>query len=185
MLWLLGIILSPNNNFKPKYQIDERMQEVWRQEKRKAYNKSFLLSALLLLFLHNVYSKRRLLYLCTAEAEQVVTKDSSKNRSSAFPRTWVAGLFSPLSHFSAGLTAQHLELWSFQPLPRSPFLLRRRRILWSNTKIWYMLVPQLLGNGDTVFICFIARVHAEQMVFKKLCYAWIHTVRFKTIIMKH
>lgn len=47
----------------------------------KVYNEPFLLS--LLQFQHNVYSKLRLLYLCTAEAEQVVTKDSSKNRSSA------------------------------------------------------------------------------------------------------
>lgn len=36
--------------------------------------------------------KTRLLYLCTAEAEQAVTKDSSKNRSSAFPRP-VSGRF--------------------------------------------------------------------------------------------
>lgn len=48
----------------------------------KVYNEPPLLSPLL--FLHNVYSKRRLLFLCTAEAEQVVTEDSSKNRSSAF-----------------------------------------------------------------------------------------------------
>lgn len=70
------------------------------------YNEPFLLSPLQ--FLHNVYSKLRLLYLRTAEAEQVVTKDSSKNRSSAFLRPRVAGLFS--LHISAGLTARHFEL---------------------------------------------------------------------------
>lgn len=86
------------------------MKECRRQEseREKVYNEPFLLSPQQ--FLHNVYSKLRLLYLCTAEAEQVVTKDSSKNRSSAFLRPRVAGLFSLLSHFSAGLTAQHLEL---------------------------------------------------------------------------
>lgn len=161
------------------------MQEVWKwQKKRKkcTINRFFLSPPQ---FLHNVYSKLRLLYLCTAEAEQVVTKDSSKNRSSAFPWTRVAGLFSPLSHFSAGLTAQHLELWSFQPLPCVPFLLRHRRTPRSNTEIWYMLALLLSGNNDTVFMCFITQARPEQMVFKQPCYAWIHTVWFKAIIMKH
>lgn len=40
-----------------------------------------------------------------------------------FLRPRVAGLFSLLSHFSAGLTAQHLELWSFQPFPLTHFSL--------------------------------------------------------------
>ena len=51
-------------------------------KENNVYNEPLLLS--LLLFLHNVYSEWMLLYFCTAEAEQVVTKDSSKNRSSAF-----------------------------------------------------------------------------------------------------
>ena len=46
------------------------------------YNAPFLLSPLQ--FLHNVFSKLRLLHLGAAEAEQVVTKDGSKNRSLAF-----------------------------------------------------------------------------------------------------
>lgn len=41
-----------------------------------------LLSPLRLL--HNEYSECRLLHLYTAEAVQVVTKEASKNRSSAF-----------------------------------------------------------------------------------------------------
>lgn len=77
---------------------------------KTVHNELFLLS--LLQFLHNVYWKVRLLYQCTAEAEQVVTKDSSKNRSSAFPRPRVAGLYSLLLHFSAGPPAWHPELWS-------------------------------------------------------------------------
>lgn len=52
-----------------------------RYKENKVYNEPLLLS--LLPFLHNVYSEWMLLYFCTAEAEQVVTKDS-KNRSSAF-----------------------------------------------------------------------------------------------------
>lgn len=50
--------------------------------RNKVYNEPFLLWPPQ--FLHNVYSELRLLYLRTAEAGQVVTKDSSKNRSSAF-----------------------------------------------------------------------------------------------------
>lgn len=115
----------------------QRWRNAGGEEARKTlYNEPFLLSPLQ--FLHNVYSKLRLLYQCTAEAEQVVTKDSSKNRSSAFPRPRVAGLFSLLLHFSAGLTAQHLELWSFQPLPCCPFVLGQRRNPWWNTEIWYI-----------------------------------------------
>lgn len=84
----------------------------------------------------------------------------------------VAGLFSLLSHFSAGLTAQHLELWSFKPLPHHPFLLGHGRTPWWNTEIWYILVPDQLGNGDTRFRC---STNGEFIfVTIELCYAWIN-----------
>lgn len=61
-----------------------------------------LLSPLRLL--HNEYSEWRLLYLYAAEAVQLVTKDASKNRSSAF-------FLQPSGRFvfSAGLAARHPE----------------------------------------------------------------------------
>lgn len=65
------------------------------------YNK-VLLSPLRLR--HNEYLEWRLLYLCTAEAVQGVTKDASKNRSSAFSAT-ESGRFV----FSAGLAARRPE----------------------------------------------------------------------------
>lgn len=129
---------------------------------------------------------QKLLCLCTAEAEQVVTKDGSKNRSSAFLRPRVAGLFSLLSHFSAGLTAQHLELWSFQPLPRHPFLLQHCRTPWWCGEIWHILVPDLSGNSDAVFICIITKLCAEHMAdwFLNSC-VMLAYMSFTTIIIKH
>lgn len=81
--------------------------------------------------------KTELLYLGAAEAEQVVTKDGSKNRSLAFSAAESGRSVLPLSHFSAGLTAQHLELWSFQPLTCNPFLLGHGRTSSWNTQGWY------------------------------------------------
>lgn len=48
----------------------------------------------------------------------------------------VAGLFSLLSHSSAGPTAQHLELWSFKPLPCNSFRLGQCRTPWCSRYIW-------------------------------------------------